>query len=152
MNVHSSGHVLSAPPSLTPRQELNKEIIDAAVRMSNRNSSFTDNANSSSLLGSGGTPNSSLGTIIQAKPQLKNLIGDATRFVPTSLKVRRTTRDGRGRIISVGGGIPSSGPGLIGSSSDGHSRSIDGKAINANAQASKDDAYEEFMREMETLL
>lgn len=44
---------------------------------------------------------------IEAKPQLKNLIGDATRFVPTSLKVRRTVKDAHGRFIKVGGGISS---------------------------------------------
>lgn len=51
---------------------------------------------------------SSGGTTIEAKPQLKNLIGDATRFVPTSLKVRRTVKDAQGRLIQIGGGVSSS--------------------------------------------
>lgn len=51
----------------------------------------------------------STGTTIEAKPQIKNLIGDATRFVPTSLKVRRTVKDAHGRLIKVGGGISSTG-------------------------------------------
>ena len=54
--------------------------------------------------GSGGVS----GTTIEAKPQLKNLIGDATRFVPTSLKVRRTVKDAQGRLIQIGGGVSSS--------------------------------------------
>lgn len=55
-------------------------------------------------------PNSS-GTTIEAKPQLKNLIGDATRFVPTALKVRRIVRDTNGRLVTTGGGTAAYGTG-----------------------------------------
>lgn len=82
----AGGAVLSAPPTMNPLPLHHPEpgTGDAGV---------------------GG----SSGTTIEAKPQLKNLIGDATRFVPTSLKVRRTVKDSRGRLIQVGGGISSSG-------------------------------------------
>ena len=32
---------------------------------------------------------------ISAKPQIKNPIGDVTRFMPTSLKVKRSGRDAK---------------------------------------------------------
>ncbi|VUZ44765.1 unnamed protein product [Hymenolepis diminuta] len=108
----------------------------------------------------------STGTTIEAKPQIKNLIGDATRFVPTSLKVRRTVKDAHGRLIKVGGGISSTGNrpgGGFGLSSSQRLGSIPGGALGVSGSSSssankmntttnKDAAYEEFMREMEGLL
>ena len=35
---------------------------------------------------------------IEAKPQIKNLMGDVTRFMPTALKVKREGKDAKGRI------------------------------------------------------
>lgn len=35
---------------------------------------------------------------IEAKPQIKNLLGDVTRFMPTTLKVKREGKDAKGRI------------------------------------------------------
>ena len=35
---------------------------------------------------------------IQAKPQIKNKMGDVTRFMPTALKVKREIKDNKGRI------------------------------------------------------
>ncbi|VDN98968.1 unnamed protein product [Rodentolepis nana] len=109
---------------------------------------------------------SSTVTTIEAKPQIKNFIGDATRFVPTSLKVRRTVKDAQGRLVKVGGGVsatrnrPGSGFGL---SSSHRLGSIPGGALGvsgpsssitnkANTTTNKDAAYEEFMREMQGLL
>ncbi|VDP78399.1 unnamed protein product [Schistosoma curassoni] len=61
---------------------------------------------------------------------------DATRFVPTALKVRRIVRDTNGRLVTTGGGTAAYGTGRI----------------NSGSATSKDDAYEEFMREMEGLI
>lgn len=59
------------------------------------------------VLGDGFTAvnNNPGGTTIEAKPQLKSFVGDSTRFVPTSLKVRRTVKDAQGRLVQVGGGV-----------------------------------------------
>ena len=43
------------------------------------------------------------GATIEAKPQIKNMIGEATRFMPTALKVRREVKDSKGRIIKAPG-------------------------------------------------
>lgn len=89
--------VLSAPPSLHPRDPLdNIELLSAANTAANAVAATMSNS---------GQP---LNTIIEAKPQLKNLIGDATRFVPTSLKVRRVVKDFNGKVITVGGGTSTS--------------------------------------------
>ena len=39
------------------------------------------------------------GATIEAKAQIKHVIGDATRFTPTALRVKRETRDAKGHII-----------------------------------------------------
>eukprot|EP00108_Taenia_solium_P007797 TsM_000230300 transcript=TsM_000230300 gene=TsM_000230300 len=139
INMHNSGGaVLSAPPTMNPLPLHHLEPVAGEV-------------------GAGG----SSGTTIEAKPQLKNLIGDATRFVPTSLKVRRTVKDAHGRLIQIGGGISSSGI-RSGSSLPPSQRlgSVPGRALGVPASVvsskpnvtNKDAAYEEFMREMEGLL
>lgn len=102
-------------------------------------------------------------TTIEAKPQLKKLFGDVTRFVPTILLVRRTVRDSKGRLVQIGGGggggIKSSRPstaarrqasipgGELGVS--GSSRSVPASQSNAT---SIDAAYEEFMQQIQGLL
>lgn len=80
--------VLSAPPNLHHRDPLdNADLVGGPA------------------VGLGVDSQHATEAIIEAKPQLKNLIGDATRFVPTALKVRRTTRDQQGRIVVTGGGV-----------------------------------------------
>lgn len=39
---------------------------------------------------------------IEAKPQIKNVMGDVTRFTPTALKVKREVRDAKGRVKPIG--------------------------------------------------
>ncbi|CAL1543591.1 unnamed protein product [Lymnaea stagnalis] len=79
---------------------------------------------------------------IQAKPQIKSKMGDITRFMPTALKVKREIRDQKGRIKSVG-------------------KEEEQRVIGAQAKAqpapaaqtkTKDDAYDQFMKEMEGLI
>jgi len=77
------------------------------------------------------------GATIEAKPQLKHPIGDVTRFMPTALRVKRETRDAKGRLIKTASGKDES------------------SNVKQNPQISaptKDDAYDAFMREMENLL
>ncbi|CAL8073479.1 unnamed protein product [Calicophoron daubneyi] len=135
------GAVLSAPPSLHPRDPL--DSIDTSV------------VQSAAIGGGGGVGASTGGTTIEAKPQLKNLIGDATRFVPTSLKVRRTLRDPTGRLVTMGGGVNSLSAGKSSSAAYDRIPRSDGSGAAGGAgpsTTSKDDAYEEFMREMEGLI
>ncbi|KAF7249585.1 hypothetical protein EG68_09729 [Paragonimus skrjabini miyazakii] len=134
--------VLSAPPSLHPRDPLdNADLMSTTA-------SHPVSSNTTGVIATG--------TTIEAKPQLKNLIGDATRFVPTALKVRRTTRDPSGRLITVGGAVGAASSTLgkfAGAAYDRIGRADGtGNSGAAAAAASKDDAYEEFMREMEGLL
>ncbi|VDP99370.1 unnamed protein product [Trichobilharzia regenti] len=129
------GAVLSAPPSLHLRDTLdNTEFVNSLAVANSFNSQ----------------PNPS-GTTIEAKPQLKNLIGDATRFVPTALKVRRTVRDTSGRLVTTGGGTSAHDTGKQSNAAYDRVTKTDGTSTSGPA-ASKDDVYEEFMREMEGLI
>ena len=40
---------------------------------------------------------------IEAKPQIKNVGGDVTRFMPTSLRIKREARDSKGRLLRPSG-------------------------------------------------
>ena len=40
---------------------------------------------------------------IEAKPQIKNVGGDVTRFMPTSLRIKREARDTKGRLLRPSG-------------------------------------------------
>lgn len=74
---------------------------------------------------------------IEAKPQIKNVVGEVTRFMPTSLKVKRTVKDAKGRIVKQAAIVEE--PTRL-------------KAEPAVQAQTKDDAYDSFMREMEDLL
>nr|VZH95984.1 unnamed protein product [Spirometra erinaceieuropaei] len=142
------GAVLSAPPTLNPLRSGGDQATIA------ESSADADQLAATAAGGGGG------GTTIEAKPQLKNLIGDATRFVPTAVKVKRTVKDAHGRLVYVGGGASSAAAAASaakrsgnapGSTYDRLSRS-DATSNAANTGQSKDAAYEEFMREMAGLL
>lgn len=71
---------------------------------------------------------------IEAKPQIRSLSADVTRFLPTALRVKREDRKKLGKAATdtkdLGGG----------------------KAEDTDRKPTKDDAYSQFMREMEGLL
>lgn len=71
---------------------------------------------------------------IEAKPQIRSLSADVTRFLPTALRVKREDRKKLGKaqadVKETGGG----------------------KAEETDRKPTKDDAYSQFMREMEGLL
>lgn len=77
---------------------------------------------------------------ISAKPQIKNPIGDVTRFMPTSLKVKRSGKDAKVKKTVR--------------EDERHNIGLPVKPAPAVQQAGKkkDDAYDQFMREMENLL
>lgn len=71
---------------------------------------------------------------IEAKPQIRSLSADVTRFLPTALRVKREDKKKAGKtqtdVKELGAG----------------------KAEEADRKPTKDDAYSQFMREMEGLL
>jgi len=71
---------------------------------------------------------------IEAKPQIKHHLGDVTRFMPTTLRVKR---DGQGKVKTGG---------RTGGKSDDQVKAVPGPS------QTKDDAYDTFMREMEGLI
>ncbi|XP_015112756.1 WW domain-binding protein 11 isoform X2 [Diachasma alloeum] len=75
-------------------------------------------------------------TTIEAKPQIRNLAADVTRFLPTSLRVKREDKKKTGN--SIVSRLPDRIPEI-------HS-------ARSSQPKTKDDAYMQFMQEMEDLL
>ncbi|XP_075224391.1 uncharacterized protein LOC142326095 [Lycorma delicatula] len=75
------------------------------------------------------------GATIEAKAQIRNLSADVTRFVPTALRVKRGDDKAPSKVTTVE-----------------HSTKPDTSTQISKAQISKDDAYQQFMKEMEGLL
>ncbi|CAG5121760.1 unnamed protein product [Candidula unifasciata] len=77
-----------------------------------------------------------------AKPQIKSKMGDVTRFMPTALKVKREIRDQKGRLRASG--------------KEEEQRIIGAQAkpqpTPAAQPKTKDDAYDQFMKEMQGLI
>lgn len=73
-------------------------------------------------------------TTIEAKPQIRNLAADVTRFLPTSLRVKRDDKKKSSSISRITERIPETQP------------------LRATQPKTKDDAYMQFMQEMEGLL
>lgn len=71
--------------------------------------------------------------MISAKPELRDLAGEATRFVPTNLRVRRedTFKKPIGRVNAYG---------------------MATESATKKAAKSTDEAYADFMKEMDGLL
>ncbi|XP_021928568.1 WW domain-binding protein 11 isoform X2 [Zootermopsis nevadensis] len=78
------------------------------------------------------------GATIEAKPQIRNLSADVTRFLPTALRVKREDKKKKDARI----------PTL----SEPRAENLVPKPSPAASQQTKDDAYMQFMREMEGLL
>ncbi|XP_033328728.1 uncharacterized protein LOC117221682 [Megalopta genalis] len=73
-------------------------------------------------------------TTIEAKPQIRNLAADVTRFLPTSLRVKRDDKKKPSTLSRLTERIPEAQP------------------IRTTQPKTKDDAYMQFMQEMEGLL
>jgi len=52
---------------------------------------------------------------IEAKPQIRHVIGDVTRFMPTALRVKREMKDAKGHVIKPAATAASTAPQLPGS-------------------------------------
>ncbi|XP_039284804.1 WW domain-binding protein 11 isoform X2 [Nilaparvata lugens] len=114
------------PPGPPPRMAAapTPNVVSAAPQLINRASK--DDAKDGSQKG---------GATIEAKAQLRNLSADVTRFVPTALRVKRG--DDKTQAKASTADIPSKPEATIQIS---------------KTQISKDDAYQQFMKEMEGLL
>ncbi|XP_038064443.1 WW domain-binding protein 11-like [Patiria miniata] len=109
---HENPNVLSAPPSI------HKLPVKPDDRLIEKKSSAT----------------------IEAKPQIRNLQADVTRFMPTSLRVKRDK--GRAKGLKTGPGAEED---MI--------KSVPvPKAQPTVPTATKDDAYDQFMKEMSGLM
>lgn len=113
MNAQKTPNVLSAAPQLITRKDKD---------------------------GSGGKSSNSSSTTIEAKPQIRNLAADVTRFLPTSLRVKRLDDKKKPSApapppIRLPERIPEPQP-----------------PVKAPQVKTKDDAYLQFMQEMQSLL
>ncbi|XP_015793143.1 WW domain-binding protein 11 [Tetranychus urticae] len=78
---------------------------------------------------------------IEAKPQLRNLSADAIRFTPLSLKIRRNEKNVKKTNKNEGE-----------SNFSFTSKPYDSTQFKQQPQPTKDDAYEEFMRELKDII
>ncbi|CAG9860607.1 unnamed protein product [Phyllotreta striolata] len=102
-----------------PPQIIQPNVLSAAPQLINRSESTKQ------------------GATISAKPQIRNLSADVTRFVPSALRVKREDKK------------PAKNPSAF-------AREMKQKEFNMHQNAlaghTKDDAYKQFMQEMENLL
>ncbi|ALC48777.1 CG2685 [Drosophila busckii] len=84
-------------------------------------------------------------TTITAKPQIRNLSADVTRFVPSTLRVKREDQRRVARVKHAGGGRDGGG-------NEASERNSHVPAAETNKPPTKDDAYLQFMNEMQGLL
>lgn len=70
---------------------------------------------------------------ISAKPQIRNLSADVTRFVPSTLRVKREDKKPKQSKVSL-------------------AQELKQKELRTTPQPTKDDAYMQFMKEMQQLL
>ena len=88
------------------------------------------------------------GSVIEAKPQMKNLLKDVTRFVPTNVKVKRADdKSGGGVGGNLGGKKKQNDP--LRDVFVKHSQPV---VQQQQQQGNKDDAYAQFMAEMEKMM
>lgn len=94
------------------------------------------------------------GSVIEAKPQMRNLLSDVTRFVPTNVKMHKKVDGSKGNIGEYGAtGGREGGSGNIRRHRE-QIRDVFAKHSQPHQapQKSKDDAYAEFMKEMEQIM
>lgn len=88
------------------------------------------------------------GSVIEAKPQMKNLLKDVTRFVPTNVKVKRADdKSGGGVGGNLGGKKKQNDP-----LRDVFVKHAQPVVQQQQQQGNKDDAYAQFMAEMEKMM
>merc|ERR1712043_86881 len=96
-------------------------------------------------------PSSVGGSVIEAKPQMRNLLSDVTRFVPTNVKMHKKSDTSKSMTNDYSRhGVRD---GITGHSRrpKDHTRDVFAKHSQP-PQTSKDDAYAQFMKEMEQIM
>jgi len=58
------------------------------------------------------TRRESTSATIEAKPQIRHVIGDVTRFMPTALRVKREMKDAKGHVIKPAAAATPQVPGV----------------------------------------
>nr|KAG5688579.1 hypothetical protein BaRGS_002794 [Batillaria attramentaria] len=79
---------------------------------------------------------------IEAKPKIKSGMGDVTRFTPTAVKIKRAAAQQKGKLKTSGKAEETSALGV----------STKPQPAPATQTKTKDDAYEQFMKEMSGLI
>ncbi|KAF7489473.1 WW domain-binding protein 11 [Sarcoptes scabiei] len=95
------------------------------------------------------------GTTIEARPQLRNLSADATKFTPLALRVKREDKQSTSSLASRKPTkiIKSSIYGMVASHETIPSAIPSSSSLDRDQKPkSKDDAYEQFMKEMNELI
>ena len=135
MGVRPGGPGGPRPRAHMPRP-LNPQVVSAGPQL---------NAGSSGSA----KPIVKTGSVIEAKPQMRNLLSDVTRFVPTNVKVKRDEKSGGG----VGGNQGKK------RQNDPmrevfvkHAQPVLQQQQQQQQQGNKDDAYAQFMAEMEKMM
>uniref|UniRef100_A0A096LY70 WW domain binding protein 11 n=1 Tax=Poecilia formosa TaxID=48698 RepID=A0A096LY70_POEFO len=156
-----NSNVLSAPPSIVPRQKApgsgqdgpQSSMPPPAMPMrpsvmqmppppgtagSHHHTATIEKRANITSAAAGGAAGAG-GATISAKPQIINPKAEVTRFVPTALRVRRDTMGGQWQKQQVAAPMGLANPSQVGSAPQ-------------PSMKTKDQVYEAFMREMEGLL
>lgn len=117
-NISNIGNAQMQTQAGTGSQPKTPNVLSAAPQLINRKDKDGKNT-----------------TTIEAKPQIRNLAADVTRFLPTSLRVKRDDkRKPTSNISRLSERLPETQP------------------LRTTQPKTKDDAYMQFMQEMEGLL
>jgi len=106
----------------------------------------SSSSGSAATSSSGKAPNKA--TIIEAKPQMRNLSADLTRFVPTTLKLKKDAPPPRKDVLKSASATPH----IEWRTPQTQVPTIRPTAVPAQAPKTKDDAYSQFMKEMQGLM
>ncbi|CAH1960962.1 unnamed protein product [Acanthoscelides obtectus] len=120
---------LPPPPATNPAATAANAAVAAATVLSA----------APQLINRSETSGSKQGVTISAKPQIRNLSADVTRFVPSTLRVKRDDKK------------PTKNPSAIAREMKQKELSMQ-QSVMAATGATKDDAYKQFMQEMEQLI
>ena len=140
--MHSAPHVSAAQPQ-KPSNRMEPHIQASAV-LNNPNFPSADTAPQQASLMPSIRPAPVPANVISAKPQLRNTYAEVTKLVPTAIRVRR---EGFGPKPA-----PPSQPLLPGRVPSQHSYGLTYKETQKPHVRTQDEAYTDFMKEMESLL
>ncbi|KAF4522158.1 hypothetical protein B566_EDAN010418 [Ephemera danica] len=133
------------PPGVPPGLLPNPNVVSAAPQLISRQQRELQESTKKQMVQQQQQQTQQHGATIEAKPQIRNLSADITRFLPASVRARREEKpkksDPRAEAAS-----------LARAHHMAQAAAQHAAAIVANQPQNKDDAYMQFMREMEGLL